>query len=129
MGDTQPDLKSLDYCGPQDELCTHNQTSFAFENCNCCMPPCQESQFKVKSTGQGISRNFQRSIESYLNITENYFADYIVMLALNYETMSHRTYMGISLVSIIEILGELFGLRLIPRLWGDARLHGVGGRT
>jgi hypothetical protein len=93
------------------------------------MPPCQESQFKVKSTGQGISRNFQRSIESYLNITENYFADYIVMLALNYETMSHRTYMGISLVSIIEILGELFGLRLIPRLWGDARLHGVGGRT
>lgn len=37
--------------------------------------------------------------------------------------------MGILLVSIIEILGELFGLRLIPRLWGDARLHGVGGRT
>jgi hypothetical protein len=92
MGDTQPDLKSLDYCGPQDELCTHNHTSFAFENINCSMPPCQESQFKVKSTGQGISRNFQRSIESYLNITENYFDDNIIMLALNYETMTLETF-------------------------------------
>lgn len=149
MGDVQPELKKLDYCGPADELCIQNQTSYA--DCNCTKPPCREFEFPMRSTSAQMSRRFQRSVESYLNVTENYMADNIVFVTLNYESMIQQTveetraqspyelmaaiggvtglYMGMSLVSIIEVFGELLGLHLLPRLWSDDRLYGIGGRS
>lgn len=35
-------------------------------------------------------------------------------------------FLGISVVSIMELFGELCVFRLLPRLWGDRRLRGVG---
>lgn len=151
MGDTQPELMHLTYCGPSDELCMQSQSMYNYENCNCSMPPCREFHFPVKSTSAQLSRRFQRSVESYLNVTENYMADNIVIVTLNYESMIQHVfeetraqspyelmaaiggvtglYMGVSLISIVEVFGELLGLRMIPRLWGDTRLYGIGGRS
>ena len=33
---------------------------------------------------------------------------------------------GFSLLSVFEVVGELFLLRMVPRMWGDRRLYGVG---
>jgi hypothetical protein len=149
MGDVQPELKKLDYCGPADARCTENQTSY--DNCNCTKPPCREFFFPMRSTSIQMARRFQRSVESYLNVTENYMAENIVFVTVNYESMIQHIveetrvqspyelmaaiggvtglYMGVSLISIIEVFGELLGLRLLPRLWGDDRLYGIGGRS
>ena len=35
-------------------------------------------------------------------------------------------FVGISVISIIEIFSELMIFRLLPRFWGDRRLYGVG---
>lgn len=35
-------------------------------------------------------------------------------------------FLGISVISIMEV-GELVLMRLIPRLWGERRLYGLGG--
>ena len=35
-------------------------------------------------------------------------------------------FIGISIISIVEVFGELIGLRLIPRLWEDKRLYEIG---
>lgn len=37
-------------------------------------------------------------------------------------------FLGISFVSIIEVFGELLTFRLLPRLWGDKRLYGLGSK-
>jgi hypothetical protein len=37
-------------------------------------------------------------------------------------------FMGVPVVSIIEIFGELLPLRLLPRVWGDKRLCGMGSK-
>ena len=35
-------------------------------------------------------------------------------------------FMGISLISIVVLVVELMGLRLLRRLWGEKRLFGIG---
>ena len=35
-------------------------------------------------------------------------------------------FMGISIISIVELFVELIGLRLLPRLWGVTSLYGIG---
>ena len=37
-------------------------------------------------------------------------------------------FMGLSMLSLVEVFGELLALRCVPRLWGDRRLYGVGSK-
>ena len=38
-------------------------------------------------------------------------------------------FVGISLISITELVVELTMLRLVPRLWGGRRLFGIGSNV
>lgn len=140
-GDTsQKDI--MDYC-PMIQQYGNGTTDEAMQNfaeeCdreNCLLPPCQEEFFSMQSSVIEIDSELSPYVFSFLSI--------------NYETMRVESitesrantlpqllasiggamglFLGISTLSLVELVGELFTLRLLPRLLGDKRLYGLGSK-
>ena len=105
----------------------------------CIKPPCSEDVFSTRWSALPIYSPVKDEQESYKNfvgvhinyqsirkevLTESKETTFSVLLANIGGQMG--LFVGISAISIIEIFGELMIFRLLPRLWGDRRLYGVG---
>lgn len=136
----------LDFCqdfdGCYESIVSGEDESEDLTTCNskCLLPPCTEDQFTTSSTTLPVFAN--RAISS---------ADDFVEVQINYEAIRYDLiteskaqsltqllgsiggqmglFVGISLISITELVVELTMLRLIPRLWGDRRLFGIGSNA
>mmetsp|Transcript_5828 Transcript_5828/g.16347 ORF Transcript_5828/g.16347 Transcript_5828/m.16347 type:complete len:475 (-) Transcript_5828:2124-3548(-) len=117
-------------------------------NCGCDLPPCTEQLYETTLTELDASETLIASWSKEFNITEDYIRKNFISVTVNFKSMQYDKlteskgmtfaqllgaiggsmgfFLGISLVSIFELLGDLIGMRLIPRLFGHKKLYGVG---
>jgi hypothetical protein len=123
---------------------------------DCSRPPCQEELYSVSSTSLDFSQTYVNQIVDELTaepnpivganqelVSSNYMSVSINYDIIRYEVLTESKamsfsqllaaiggsmglFLGISLISVLEVVADLGILRLIPRLWGDRRLNGVG---
>lgn len=107
---------------------------------DCTKPPCFEEVYSTRSSAMslGLSDDGFIDVEQFATILINYESirqEHVTEVRAN--TFSQLLgniggqmglFMGISVISVIEIFGELLPLRLLPRLWGDNRLYGMGSK-
>lgn len=116
--------------------------------CDCSTPPCFEETYDLKVSTIRLSETRAQDLAQIWGTTaegtkDNYFDVSINFDEIDYEVRSETKAMsftdlmasiggsmglfaGFSLLSLFEVIVELGVLRLIPRLWGDRRLQGVG---
>ncbi|KAL3933869.1 MAG: hypothetical protein SGARI_003604 [Bacillariaceae sp.] len=109
-----------------------------------------EQRYHVTYSGAAtIANAFGEMLEMQMNVTEGSVDDNLVSVTINYGSIQYDKtteskatsysglisdlggqlgfFMGISIISIAELLVELIGLRLLPRwLFGRTQLYGVG---
>lgn len=115
--------------------------------CPCQLPPCVEEKYPVTVSSLGLSEPFFNQLADLG--TKELIESGMMFVRINYGSMEFKLhgeakemtrtdllaslggsmglFLGISVVSIVEIIGELGCMRLLPRLWGDRRLFGLGG--
>jgi hypothetical protein len=121
---------------------------------DCSKPPCQEELYSASSSNLDFSQSFVDQLVDVLNAEPDLSADQELVssnymsVSINYDTIRYEVlteskamsfsqllgaiggsmglFLGISLISVLEVVADLGILRLIPRLWGDRRLNGVG---
>mmetsp|Transcript_17596 Transcript_17596/g.41028 ORF Transcript_17596/g.41028 Transcript_17596/m.41028 type:complete len:501 (+) Transcript_17596:2-1504(+) len=149
------DRTDLDYCNfwtTDEEFATcwndFNDTA-TLAQCNendatsCAEPPCENTLFETIGTEVDHSQAFLEDFnETFVNNNVDVFINYGT---LQYEVFTENPtitfatllgsiggsmglFLGISVVSIIEIFGDLLCLRVLPRGCGIRRLYGLGGR-
>mmetsp|Transcript_14469 Transcript_14469/g.23947 ORF Transcript_14469/g.23947 Transcript_14469/m.23947 type:complete len:548 (+) Transcript_14469:50-1693(+) len=144
-GDPIPDLN---YCGANATTriavdgTSYDDRVRECVNQNCSIPTCYEESYST--TVSSLSLDGRNASEADLIENE------MIILRINYASMKETRvtetkavtasqlfgnigglmglYLGISSLSVIEILGELFLLRLLPRMFGNRRLYGVGSK-
>ena len=150
MGD--PEHTDLPYCsfdGQSDYEISADQEQL-LTKCDCTLPPCSEKSYPTRLSSGAYSRKFIRQqVQLHDDITsEEEFLANFVAVTINYDVIrkvvireSKTTtfsqllsnlggtmglFAGISVLSTVEIFGDLLLLRLRPRLWGGRRLYGIG---
>lgn len=154
-GDTN-DPGNLTFCGVaglttcMDEM---NKTA-ALTNCgqDCSLPPCEHTEYDTSMTTIELSQSLQQQLnELFGTDSRDYFLQNFVSVTVNFEQIqvqefteakamtrsqllgaiggSMGLFLGISALSVFEVLGDLTMLRLAPRLFGYRGLFGLGGRT
>lgn len=140
--------KTMRYCESTDDACISTIGDPALIGCDCATPPCEEDIYITRYSAAQISFKAQRIIEYEERLPDGDVSLNFVAVSLNFDsirfernTESKATstpslisnlggnmgfFMGLSMISVVEIFVELMGLRLIPRLWGDRRLYGIG---
>ncbi|CAB9519788.1 Acid-sensing ion channel [Seminavis robusta] len=136
------------------ELCILQQSGledeFLKDSCDCPVP-CTQQLYSVSFSFSQLSRNFAQQLAREFNYTDDAIPNNLVDVVVNMNTIRYDLmeeskdksfsslisdlggqmgfFMGISLISIVELFGELIGLRILPRFFcGDRRLYGVGQR-
>lgn len=149
MGDNSADEAAYDYCTSVDEGCTTSIVDEDLEACTACsVPPCREKTYAARHSAGHVARNAIDSARVAWNATAEEISNNFVHVHVNFDSIRYdRTtetksttvwqlfsnlggsfgfFMGISLISIVELFVELIGLRLLPRLWGRKQLYGLG---
>ena len=151
---TDPNGGDLPWC--VDALCEEYRFSSevlveTIKSCDCSLPPCKETIYKTSNSDAGLSKPFLQIFEDdflppgfvndnfgfvYLNfgsmqynkITESKAVTFRQLLASIGGSMG--LFLGISALSVFELLGDFGALRLLPWLFGyRRRVHGFGGQT
>mmetsp|Transcript_5827 Transcript_5827/g.16341 ORF Transcript_5827/g.16341 Transcript_5827/m.16341 type:complete len:474 (-) Transcript_5827:53-1474(-) len=144
---------SLGICersGPDKEciLSGYFQEDEVLEKCGCNLPPCYEQDYKLFLVEAEPANKYFARLSQAFNVTGDYARDNFVALTINFEKLQYKRlteskgmsfsqllgaiggsmgfFLGISLVSIFELLGDLVGMRLLPRFFGHKNLYGVG---
>ena len=123
------------------------------EECDCQLPPCQEETYSTTYSTTQLSSAFYDNVrrEFFPNATNDELRRNLVRVVVNFDSIRYKRtfesqdktlgglisdmggqmgfFAGISIISIVELFGELLGLRLLPRLWGDTRIYGIGQRS
>jgi hypothetical protein len=134
LGD--PGGLQFDYCGStfaddDNSDCEVSSTSVDFsqtnvkqviDDLNAEPDPLSANQELVSSNYMSVSINYD--IIRYEVLTESKAMTFSQLLGAIGGSMG--LFLGISLISVLEVVADLGILRLIPRLWGDRRLNGVG---
>mmetsp|Transcript_30923 Transcript_30923/g.45724 ORF Transcript_30923/g.45724 Transcript_30923/m.45724 type:complete len:531 (+) Transcript_30923:125-1717(+) len=142
----------LRYCNSSDFNCTLKASidEELLLCTGCSVPPCEEEVYFSQYSAARISIKAAQSIENEYNSTRDEmtsFASNYVRILVNYRFIEYELmteskatstsqlisnlggnfgfFMGISMISIIEFM-ELLCLRLLPRLWGNRQLFGIG---
>ena len=129
------------------------QDSAIYEKCEFPLyPPCQEQIYTMQYSAGRISQAKMNNANPFsstaMNDDPELLSTNLVVIHINFasiqyestkETKSTSTwqlfsnlggsfgfFMGISIISIVELFVELIGLRLLPRLWGVTSLYGIG---
>lgn len=152
-GDPEPDLLFCD----DDDDCPENLPVDAFDDCDCSLQPCFEEQYKVTASAATPAVPFSvKEVELLnkdydLNITlDDYYAN-VVEALINFASIREEIitekraqsflqllssiggtmglYVGISAISLLEIFGELFLLRFLPRYFNIRKLYGIGSKS
>ena len=122
---------------------------------DCSKPPCQEELYSASSTSLDFSQRYVDQIIDDLDDDDDFTEDLqeqvpsnYMSVSINYDTIRYKVlteskamtfsqllgaiggsmglFLGISLISVMEVVADLGILRLIPHIWGDRRLNGVG---
>jgi len=141
----------LDYCADYGECyralaqAAHDDpTADGACESQCSHPPCTETVYDTRSSLMQIAPlvdmtgTVVENLQDYVNLTINYEAlrenQVTETKAQTFSQLLSNIggqmglFLGISVISLIELCGELLILRLIPRLWGDKRLYGIGSK-
>lgn len=150
IGDGMEGSEGYAYCGSGLDECA----SGAIEDedlvpcTSCAIPPCKERTYTARHSGGRISQKALDSVAKMTNTSVEEIYSNFVHVQVNYDSIRYEEttetkstsvwqllsnlggsfgfFMGISLISIVELVVELIGLRLLPRLWGEKRLFGIG---
>lgn len=142
-------FSDLDLC-PREQFVCDKITSEDRAACGCKLAPCYEALYMAKSSNMGFSDVARDTLES-LNISSDQVEKNFILIRVNFENMKRETivesksqslaqllggiggqmglFMGISLISLFEVFGDLLGCRIIPRLWADRRVRLTRGRV
>mmetsp|Transcript_23870 Transcript_23870/g.66242 ORF Transcript_23870/g.66242 Transcript_23870/m.66242 type:complete len:472 (+) Transcript_23870:59-1474(+) len=118
--------------------------------CDCDLPPCYELSYQATLIEVDASKNAYTNMANAYNKSEDYVRNNFIAVTVNFKSMQYNRlteskgmsfsqllgaiggsmgfFLGISLVSVFELVGDLVGMRLIPRLYGHKNLYGVGSR-
>lgn len=120
---------------------------------DCQLSPCAEEVYHVSYSATQLSRVFINQVRQqfFPEATDEDIRQNLVRVVVNFDSIRYERifesqdqtlgklisdmggqmgfFMGISTISIIELFGELIGLRLLPRVFGDKRLFGIGQRA
>ena len=139
----------------EEELSDEQRDSAIYEKCEFPLyPPCQEQIYSMSYSAGRISQTKMNDAKPSSSTTtmddddSELLSTNLVVIHINFasiqyekttETKSTSTwqlfsnlggsfgfFMGISIISIVELFVELIGLRLLPRLWGVTSLYGIG---
>lgn len=152
LGDTS-DL-TLRYCNSSDFNCTSSaRMDDDLESLctGCSVPPCEEEVYLAQYSTARVSLKASQQIENLYDATADglsSMASNFVGIIVNYHSIDYDLtteskatslsqmisnmggnfgfFMGISMISLVELVVELIGLRLLPRLWGNRQLFGIG---
>lgn len=139
----------MQYCNSSDKECVNSVGATDLAECALCLiPPCHEEVYVSSYSSAKIATKAAARLEEELALSRGNFLQNFVKIHINYDSIRYeqRTesratdfsqllsnlggsmgfFMGISMISVVEIVGELLCLRLIPRLWGNDRLYGIG---
>mmetsp|Transcript_20775 Transcript_20775/g.57437 ORF Transcript_20775/g.57437 Transcript_20775/m.57437 type:complete len:482 (+) Transcript_20775:211-1656(+) len=117
---------------------------------DCSLPPCEITIYEASSV---VADNSQKTLDLYESFWPGLgdeFQQNFIAMRINYDKLQFEVvtqspsitfatllgsiggsmglFLGISVVSIIEIFGDLLCLRVLPRGCGIRRLYGLGGR-
>jgi len=149
--DTEDDSMRLCEIHGRDERCTQQAVENINEvigNCDCDKPPCFEQiydyvVYEIDPSEVAIdywanSRNVttEHVRKNYLSVTFNFrkmqYKKLTESRGMSFSQLlgsiggSMGFFLGISLVSIFELFGDLIGMRLLPRFFGHKNLYGLG---
>mmetsp|Transcript_4349 Transcript_4349/g.11949 ORF Transcript_4349/g.11949 Transcript_4349/m.11949 type:complete len:476 (-) Transcript_4349:404-1831(-) len=121
----------------------------ARESSQCTVPPCVETEYEVDTVGSAFSQTLYSTVRDGFNITDELFEQNFVGVHINFDRIRYEKlteskemtraqlmaniggsmglFLGISFLSVWEIFGDLIGMRLIPRFWGNRHIRGMGG--
>lgn len=143
------DRDILKGCDEDDDDCPDYLRKMHEDNlCECHKPPCREESYDLTTSNLAISEAIRESLEAELGWGDDYFQNNFVGVRINYDKIREdilseskaQTFLqllgtlggnmglfaGISFLSMIELFGDLFLMRLIPRLCGFRNLYGLG---
>jgi hypothetical protein len=133
--------QQLEFCTADDEIkCLNSvysdeQSLVECESRNkCAIPSCYEVVYDTKQSSLLIddaSGEFVRLHINYESILETRYKEIKEMTQSQLLAQLGGLvglFLGFSAVTFFEILGDLTFLRLLPRLWGDRRMYGLGGK-
>lgn len=143
MGSTLSDQECV------DNVFANENILWESEDCDCTLPSCDEKEYDTTLVDVDRPDVYWESLDyDGVNITREYMEKNIVDVTLNYGKLqevvyaeskavsvaqllgniggSMGLYLGISIISIFEVIGDLSLMRLLPRLWGHKQLYGLG---
>ena len=125
--------------------------SSTYALCECSLPPCSEEQYTASVLEIDNSESFLASFEDQHNWTTAEFLRNFASVRINFDLIQYDKlkeskavtpaqllgsiggsmglFLGISVLSVFEVMGDLFMMRLIPRRFGARKLYGIGSRT
>ena len=146
----------MEFCTLSDwtnGTCSHfiglrHENSYA--NCTCDMPPCFEERYTVATNEADYSEPFLSAFEAEYEWSADDFVQNFISAHVNFASLAHEVsreskavtsaqllasvggsmglFLGISFLSVVELVGDLCMLRMIPRLFGIRDRHGFGAR-
>lgn len=147
------DPQLYDYCGSSDRECTSAVGDDDIAVCRTCsIPPCRERVYSAAYSAGKLSRRAIEGAGATKNggapvddVPANLVVIHVNFASIQYERTTETKstsrwqlfsnlggsfgfFMGISVISLVELFVELIGLRLLPRLWGKKSLYGIGQR-
>jgi hypothetical protein len=149
-----PASPGMRYCNSTDwENCLrHLNETEILSKCKCSLPPCSQKLYPPRYASWAYSEVFlQDQVEKHGNTTSEEFLANFVAVTVNYDVIQSikvteskamsfaqllssiggtmGLFGGISAIGVFEIFGDLLLLRMLPRLWGDRSLYGLGSTT
>mmetsp|Transcript_3817 Transcript_3817/g.8093 ORF Transcript_3817/g.8093 Transcript_3817/m.8093 type:complete len:465 (-) Transcript_3817:97-1491(-) len=123
----------------------------AYDNCDCHLPSCLQTEYEGHVTEVDFANIYLDQIDyEGFGITREYLLSNFVSVTINYDRLQYNKltetkamtfadllgaiggsmgfFLGISMLSIFELIGDLGLLRLVPRLFGRKHLYGLGAR-
>ena len=120
---------------------------------DCSLPPCSETIYDMSVSQMTLSNALLAQLERQLpqpTFTQQYIKDNLVWIQVNYDKIqfeklteskemsfaqllaavggSMGLFLGISLLSVVELFGDLCLLRILPRYFGYRSLYGLGSK-
>jgi len=140
---------TISFCNSSNTACQQSIGDEELDVCeSCSIPPCEEEIFYTTYSSARVAIKATVQLEDELGLDPGQFSENFVQVHVNYDLIRYQLiteskattaaqmvsnlggnmgfFMGLSMISVVEIFIELLGLRLIPRLFGNTHLYGVG---
>ena len=128
-----------------------NESNILENECSdsCSLPTCQHTEYRGSTVEVAFAKNWLNNFdyEAY-NISKQYLMENFVSITVNFDKIEYELlteskavsfaqllgsiggsmgfFLGISLLSVFELVGDLGFMRLLPRRFGYRHLNGVG---